>query len=285
MPFPADEIGTGRLYLGTGRPALAPAAGARKRKPDPTPHGLVLMWCLWLLGTWVVVVGFSPSVPAARWLIFACLIGLMALWPALRLSQELIPAGWMPPLPGAGGVASPNALQGGSTPLGGAWWRPRLIFTDWFCLLLVFQVVLWPLRLSTRWSVPQAAWLDAAVAAWSLLTGAVIVFFSGPPGANSAGIGTETRSGSGGRRAWGMAACVALLLAEPLLLGLVNFGASQGGGAVWPLRVSPIQVIWELAGPPDRWAVRAWRPQILSAAFAAGLAWAWMRLRVSKMSA
>ena len=51
---------------------------------------------------------------------------------------------------------------------------PRLAIADWFALIVVFQAVIWPLRLSAGWSVTQTAWLDAAIAAWSLLVAAIV---------------------------------------------------------------------------------------------------------------
>ena len=83
-------------------------------------------------------------------MVFACLIGLMLMWPLLRLTQ-----------------GRPGALAAGS------------VLWDWFCLNLMFQAVVWPLQVSAEWSMVQALWLDLAVAGWSLMTGLILLVSSG----------------------------------------------------------------------------------------------------------
>ena len=49
---------------------------------------LMLGWCIWLMGVWIVLyftVGWTG--PAFRVMVFAAVIGLMGVWPAVRLSQ------------------------------------------------------------------------------------------------------------------------------------------------------------------------------------------------------
>ena len=121
-------------------------------KPPAQPafdsRALVLGWCLWLIGMWgllLVTIGWSPL--AYRWMIFAALVGLMGLWPAVRLSQD---------------HRGPGART--------------VVFVDWVCLLLVFQAVLWPMQIVAKWSWEQTLLVDAAVASWSLLTGLIIAW-------------------------------------------------------------------------------------------------------------
>lgn len=232
-----------RLEREAPTPALAPPPPVR---PDLSPHTLVLLWCCWLLASWFVTVGLNTSLPSIRWLLLACLLGLAALWPALRLSQDSARAGGERPL----GAARPLPLS------------PRLVFTDWVCLMLVFQVVVWPLRLTAGWTVEQTAWLDAAVGAWTLLVAAIVAW--------------GVRSGTGAGRTLAMAVCLLILLGEPLLQGLINLPAWRGESVAhvsWPLRVSPLRAVWHISGPRSSWRVEQWQPQVLAVAAAAVVAW------------
>lgn len=122
------------------------------RSARASVRGLILGWCLWLLGSWGVTLAIDSSVPAGRWMVFSVMMGLMAIWPAFRLSQANEPQ-----VPG----------------------RLRLVLLDWLCMLAVFQTVVWPLRLLGAWSIRQACWLNGAVAAWSLLSGLLIAWGCG----------------------------------------------------------------------------------------------------------
>ena len=103
------------------------------------------MWCLWLLGSWLAS-GSDGAQVASRRMVFACLTGLMLMWPVLRLAQS------------------------SGRPL-----KAEAVLWDWFCLNLVMQAVIWSLHVSAEWSLAQAFWLDAACAGWSLLTGLLLL--------------------------------------------------------------------------------------------------------------
>lgn len=115
-----------------------------------TARNIVLLWCLWLLGSWTVTMRIDAVVPATRLMMHACMIGLMIIWPAFRLGQDL--------------PRRSAAL---------------IVLWDWLCLNLVFQAVIWPLQVSAGWHGWQAMWLDIAVAAWSGLTGMVLALGAG----------------------------------------------------------------------------------------------------------
>ena len=195
---------------------------------------VVLIWCLWLLGTWGVIGMTGWTGPAPRWMLLSSMLGIMLLWPMIRLSQSARPASepLAPVRPG------PNR-------------RPRavlavmLVLQDWLCLNLVIHAVFWPLRLSTRWSIELTLWLVAAAAAWSLLTGLVLAW--------------GRLRDTGGRRALAMAILVAVVFAEPTahaLLGLVD----------QPSFVSPLDALWSLAmAAPgvDPWSDPSLRPHLL----------------------
>lgn len=120
----------------------------RDDAPQFDSRGLVLGWCLWLIGAWLLLllsIGWSPL--AYRWMIFASMIGLMGMWPAARLSQD---------------HRGPGART--------------VIFVDWLCMMLVFQAVLWPMQIVAKWSVEQTLVVNTAVGAWALLTGLIIAW-------------------------------------------------------------------------------------------------------------
>lgn len=198
----------------------------------------VLAWCLWLLGSWVVVLRTSAQVPLGRGMIHAVMMGVMLLWPAFRLSQDFV-------------------------------WRGRFgsarILVDWLCMIVLFQAVLWPLRLMSNWAIGQVMWLNAAVAAWGLLAAAIVAW--------------GCRSSSGLARALAMAVCVLLLLGEPAVMGLASAMAGPGSGVTWAMCVSPIQAIWFLSSPPGtRSTDQSWAVPIVNVAIVAGLAWGFLWL-------
>lgn len=128
-------------------PAIAPVTTDRT---PATARNIVLLWCLWLLGSWTVTMRIDAAVPASRWMMYACITGLMIIWPLLRLSQDL--------------PRRSAAL---------------IVLWDWLCLNLVFQAVIWPLQFSAGWSWWQAVWIDASIAAWSALTGFILAMGAG----------------------------------------------------------------------------------------------------------
>ena len=208
----------------------------------------MLGWCLWLIGSWGLVLAHHGLVGAAgagagpvhRWMSFMALVGLCAVWPAVRLSQE-----------------ARNAWGG---PTGGGLPR-RDILADWFTLNLVFQAVLWPMAFVSRWSVPQALLLGGTLAAWSLLAGLITAW------------GRTTASG--GARVAATAGCLAVLLLEPLALFAVAAATGAGWGGLPDLRLSPLQAVWAYSGPPARFELAdpGFAFRTVSVGVAAALGW------------
>jgi len=149
---------------------------------------------------------------AVRGMVFACALGVMVLWPAFRLSQDM-------------GVGR----RGGS----GGLYR---VLLDWWSVVLLLQAVLWPLRMAGGWGVWQTVYLSGAIAGWGLLVGIIVA------------VGCRSRVGF--HRVLAMMCCVLLLLGEPVFMGLLNWGVPRGTGVVWAMRVSPIQTLWWLSSPP-----------------------------------
>jgi hypothetical protein len=239
-----------------------------RRFRDDVP-GLVLLWCLWLLASWLMVryqdgmslkqmIGLSPEAPPVtamdlRWMTLAAVLGLSSLWPAIRLSQ--------PPTRG-------RVLDGLVQPL-----------VDWLSLMIIWQAVLLPLYVPiykpiygiVPWPTTQLLWLDLAVASWALLMGLVI------------GWGRAGKSAD--RRTLAMLAGVVLLLAEPAVLavihGLGQVVTDQVMPLAWTPRLSPILMLWGLAAPPGHFELAPWRGQVLSILLAAGVGWAAWGLAVA----
>ncbi len=143
----------------SSRPATAPPrepaadpAPAPIGSPIPLPRSLVFLATIWLVVSWGLTVGFQRPVqpsssayePGVRLMLGSLMAGLLIAWPMMRLSQP----------------ASPHPV--------------RQTVIDLFVLLSMVQVVVWPLRLVTRWTVDRTAAIDAVLIGWLLLAGAVV---------------------------------------------------------------------------------------------------------------
>lgn len=214
-----------------------------RERANAAVQPMVLGWCLWLLGSWAVALTISSAVPAARWMIFSSMVGWLAVWPAARLSGQVRKA--------RKDTAQPEAAEAGVV-------RPGYIFLEWFCLAMVFQAVLWPLRLVAGWSIEQVLWVDAAMLAWSLLIAALVAW------------GCLLRSAA--ERLVMMAVCMLVLAGEPVLMGLLA-RTQPMGDAGWTMHVSPVQALWSMTVAAADFQMGPWQSIIVSVAAAAILAW------------
>ncbi len=191
---------------------------------------LLMGWAVWLLVSWGLNLGIDSPVwmtsealvPAVRGLMQSAIAGLVPGWPAVRLSQR------RPDEPGL-----------------------RLL-VDCVLLLLVFQIVLWPLRILVDWPIGKTLLVDGVFIAWGLAAGlCTYVGWS---------IGTRAA------RAAAMVTCAALLGGGIVWVALTN----QADAAYW----SPVYMLWVLVDPNHRFdaAATAWRLVIL----AGGAAAAWI---------
>ncbi len=175
------------------------------------PRGLILLGSIWLIVSWMLSIGVQtplrPSsasyTPGVAVMLLCVMIGLLIGWPLLRLSERPF--------------AQPV----------------RQVALDLLVLVALVQVVVWPLRLVTPWPPLRTAAVDATLAGWLLLVGAIV--------ASAAG------SARAGPRIAAMGACVLLCVAAPAAamfglaadsLGQVNPLAGldrlTGGGAARP---------------------------------------------------
>jgi hypothetical protein len=148
------------------------------------PRGLIFLAALWLVGSWVASIGLitpvhasSPSYePGVRMMLQSVVLGFMIAWPLLRLSQSADPA------------------------------PVRHLMLDMIVLLALMQVVVWLPRLLTSWLVIRTAAVDALLAGWVVLVGAIV----------AAALGTNSYS----TRTLAMLLCVVLCLLGPLMAWL-----------------------------------------------------------------
>ena len=120
--------------------------------PVAVPRSLVFLASGWLFGSWVLAVGLHPPIqpsslvfePSARLFLASIVLGILVAWPLFRLSGPRQPRGRV-----ATGL-------------------------DLISLIVLIQIVLWPLRLMTSWSVEQTALIDALLIGWVTLGGVFI---------------------------------------------------------------------------------------------------------------
>ena len=202
--------------------------------PILLPRGLILLACAWLIGSWLLSLGIRPPVepssasytPSVRLMLVYIGIGLMIGWPLLRLSQSA--------------VARPIVQT----------------MLDLMVLLSLIQVVIWPLRLVTPWTLGRTAALDATLVGWTVLGGAVVA--------------SAISSRRAGVRNLAIAACLAMCLAGPVV---VLVAALVGRSAVQLMNIGPLTGVYHLA-QGDRAPITAGQWIVIGMpALAAGLAW------------
>ncbi|MFM1867333.1 MAG: hypothetical protein RL591_741 [Planctomycetota bacterium] len=163
----------------------------RSTPPRPlfVPRGLVVLSALWIFTAWITLFGFSPPVQAQSssygpsiQLLFATIgVGIAIAWPMLRLA----------------GRASQEPLT-------------QSIF-DGLAILVLLQVVLWPLRLVTAWSLSRTIALDVMLALTIVSTGALLSLAS-------ASLRARTRT-------FAMMVLVAIALGPPLFRATIGLAA------------------------------------------------------------
>lgn len=232
------------------RPTATTTSASALAPPDhsiiPLPRSLVFGTTAWLIVSWALTVGFGRPIqassnayePGVQLMLGSLMAGLMVAWPMLRLSQPASRA------PG------------------------RQTLMDLFVLLAMIQVITWPLRLVTRWTVERTMAIDAVFIGWVVLTGAVV----------AAAIGSARR----GPRVLAMFVLLGLALGGPVLW-LVEASAWLAEPTFLGrlARLSPFMVTHHLgdgAGAPVR--IEDW--QLVGLLWFAGLA-AWVGYGLSRL--
>ncbi len=224
-------------------PPKSPAGPADLRSDHRMHHrfsmqNLVLAWCIYLIGNWLItLLNTTPQLAAQRLMPFAALFGLTILWPAYRLSLWRVH----------------NGVRHGE------------ILREWLALNLVLQSVIWPLMLNASWTATQAFYLAGVLAGWSLLMGLIVAW------------GVESNS-SWRRTGAMAACLVLVLGEPAILGLLNAGATGTGGGIVWPMRASPLPVVAGLIVPHDEGGSHQYVPHMIAVTAAAALGWVGLSL-------
>lgn len=188
------------------------------------PRALVMLAALWVFCSWVLLFGFRPPVQpqAASYgptleILFALVgVGIAIGWPLLRLSARPSSAPLLQPL------------------------------FDAFALFVLMQVVVWPLRLVSNWTLPRTWLVVGAIAVSLAVTGAIIA----------------CAIGSGARRARTHAMIAAVVAAVlPMAVIIVGEAVAPTGSPVFAdTPSSPAGGSWRAL---VEWAVPASAPVLL----------------------
>jgi hypothetical protein len=207
------------------------------------PRSLIFAASLWLIGSWILALGLRAPIhpssasftPGVQVMLLSIAIGLLIAWPLHRLSQKPSP------------------------------WPLVQTILDLIVLLALVQIVLWPLRLVTPWPALRTAAIDATLASWTALVGAVI----------AASIGSRSPA----PRALAMLACLAIALLGPALAwlrALGGVGSSSIDTLQSPmglLQLSPLFALHSLGEGGGSPPLPAEWSAILVVALAAAAAW------------
>ncbi len=181
----------------------------------------MLYWCLWLLFNWVLARPHEATPPAVRWMLLSIVLGMLLLWPAWQLSLSHI---------------SPRPLR----PV-----REHLqVLAHMLGLLMVLQVVLWPLRFTAGWPVEQTLWLSGALCGWLLVVGAVTAW----------GYQRTTQAG----RMVAMLMVVLLVVGEPLLRAMLVLPRTGSGLIAGVPLAGPLRMVQAMGAPPGYWYLQGW---------------------------
>ena len=178
-------------------------------RPLFVPRGLVMLSALWVFATWILLFGFRPPVqpqaasygPTLEILFAAIGVGIAIGWPLLRLS---------------GRPSSAPLLQS--------------VF-DAFAVFVLLQVVVWPLRLVSSWSLPRTWLVVATIGLAVALSGAVLALAG---------------SSSSRRVRTGTMAAIVVAAVLPIAIGIVGEAVAPTG--------SP-----GFASAPEPGSVASWR--------------------------
>lgn len=211
----------------------------QRRRPDATSPTIILIWLLWLMGTWGVSLYLDGTHRALRWMAFGCMTGLVLVWPAVRLSLNI---------GGASVFGKRDTFRPGVSTLA----------VDWFGMLAVLMAVIAVLAVPAQWHIEQVFWLAATYLAWSLLVSAIIYLGS--------------RSRGGRLRTASMVTCITLMFAEPALQTAMSL-VTGGIGSNWTMWVSPLEAVWAMTVPAVEWRPEPWPIRVKAIGIAATVLW------------
>jgi hypothetical protein len=138
---------------------------ATTNRPNP-PRGLVVGASAWIAVSWLLLMGSAHPLqptslsytPAVRLMVQSMLALTIIAWPLVRLSSAS---------------------------------RPRPVLSallDTIAILILWQIVLWPMRLITTWPVGRVLVVDAEAIASTLLVGGIVAWTSATARGRTAGM-------------------------------------------------------------------------------------------------
>lgn len=232
------------------------------------PRGFTVIWLAYLFLVAAVVYAAigNPAFASAegyrlasKVLLTMVGVGVLTVWPLLRLAQAA---------PIAGGVSA--------------------VSRDVAIVLIPMQALIWPQSLITGWSVASVGVIALLLAAWTLIVGAVVAVATGPArgsARSAAALGASPYAVSPVGRAGAMLALVALGGAAPAAMLLAPPQEAETG--VLLAMCSPITAPWEVFADRSWIGRRAvtlpehWKPVLLT--FVVGLV-AWGVLLLARRS-
>ena len=186
----------------------------------------VLAWCSWLLISWMLTLWINGQIQVMHWMLTSVAIGQILAWPTFRLSQRL-------------------DLHGGKI--------ESLVFRDWLSMMMILQMVVWPLKFSGHWQWGQMIFVLLAMAGLGLVVGLLLVW------------GCRRQDAIG--RIGAMLGCLGLGFGEIL-------GERFLGWGIWMIR--PFEMYWAMTGQSNTWTVRPWLGEGLCLAIVGLLGWGWL---------
>jgi hypothetical protein len=274
---PGDQAGSGAGASAGPVRAFAESVGLvpPRGEADPyahrrgEPRGFTVLWLAYLFlvaGVVYAAIG-NPAFASAegyrlasKVLLTMVGVGLLTVWPLLRLTQGS---------PIAGGVSATSR--------------------DIAIVLIPMQALIWPQSLITGWSVASVAAIAVVLVAWTLIVGAIVAIAIGPARGHPRTVGSLNASRheiSSIGRAAAMLAVLGLGAAGPLAALLLP-PAETEIRALFAM-CSPLSAPWELFADRSWMGRRAvtlpehWKPVLLT--LVVGLV-AWALLLVSRRSA
>ena len=195
------------------------------------PRGLIFLCCLWIAVSWITLFGVRPPVQPVSssysdnvmMMAVLTMLGITLGWPLLRTSG-----------PTFGSPLSQTCL-------------------DVIVIASAVQVVFWPLRLVTNWSVPQTAVIVIDITMWVILYGAIVWIGAGSsrPRLRTSAMALATLISLGGlllarnhALPWWSPVSSARFLSE----GVMNDPRETGLGMILPLSMAAIGLWTLLAG-------------------------------------
>ncbi|MEL6796597.1 MAG: hypothetical protein AAFO89_07200 [Planctomycetota bacterium] len=252
-PVQAPIQAPGRFRAFIEQVGLVPPRGQR----DPyahrrgEPRGFTVLWLAYLFlvaGAVYASIG-NPAFASAegyrlasKVLLTMVGIGVLTVWPALRLAQSAAVAG---------GVSA--------------------TLRDVAIVLIPMQALIWPQSLITGWGVASVSVVALMLVAWTLIVGALIAIATGPARGHPRALGALSESPhavSPAARTGAMVAILVLGVSGPLISALLPQSEAELRSTL--LMCSPVSAPWELFADRSWMGRRAvtlpehWKPVLLS---------------------